>query len=313
MNQLLFDKKSVISREKWKINRETLERKKLKFKLRLNDNKHLSYMDIGIECFGLMLKMSGQFRKGIQNAKNIKVKELQLDFDNLPVEFDNYKILHLTDLHIDTIVGFEDFIIDKVKNLSYDVCFWTGDYRKYTSGSYKQVIPPLKKILEHINAKDGTIGLLGNHDTWKMVDDLEDIGLEMLVNESIKIVRDKSEILITGTDDPHYFPSIYHKQALETGDYPFKIALIHSPEMYAEASKNTYNLYLCGHTHAGQVCLPNGYAPLKNLKKGKQFHRGLWKYESMVGYTSPGCGVSGLPVRYNTQGEVTLITLKKAS
>ncbi|UZR96062.1 metallophosphoesterase [Chondrinema litorale] len=311
MNQLSFSKKSVIIREKWRINREQLEKNKLKYKLKWTDNKYLSYIDVAIECFGLWLKLTGQYKKGIENAEQINVKELELKFKNLPDAFHNYKILHLTDLHIDTIPGFEEIIIKKIKKLNYDVCFWTGDYRKYTSGDYKQVKEPLHKIIKNTHASDGIFGLLGNHDTWQMVSDLEDMGIEMLINESIILEREKQNILITGTDDPHYFPSKYHEQALKTEKSLFKIALIHSPEMYEEAAANAYNLYLCGHTHAGQVCLPNGFAPLKNLKKGKRFLHGLWKYKSMLGYTSPGCGVSGLPVRFNTQGEVTLITLKK--
>lgn len=38
----------------------------------------------------------------------------------------------------------------------------------------------------------------------------------------------------------------------------FKIALIHTSELSDTASQNGYSLYLCGLTHAGQICLPGG-------------------------------------------------------
>ncbi len=42
----------------------------------------------------------------------------------------------------------------------------------------------------------------------------------------------------------------------------------------------------------------------------RRYASGLWRHGSMTGYTTTGIGVSGLPVRFNTRGEVVLITLR---
>ena len=89
----------------------------------------------------------------------------------------------------------------------------------------------------------------------------------------------------------------------------FKIALIHSPEFVDAAAENGFQLYLAGHTHGGQVCLPGGWPIITHMTRYRRYARGLWRHGEMVGYTSTGVGVSGLPVRFNTRGEVALITL----
>lgn len=300
-----------LKREAWLERRKGLEQKKSKFKLKFNDKKHLSIIDICIEIFGVILRLCGIYQQGIKNAKQIKLKQIELSFKNLPESFHNYKILHLTDLHIDTIVGLEDILVNKIKEVNCDICFWTGDYRKYTSGAYKHIFPALQKITQNTHTKDGIYAILGNHDSYKMVAPLEALGINLLINESVKVKKGEEEILITGTDDPHYYPSEHHIAALNTQKAQFKIALVHSPELFEEAANNNYNLYLCGHTHAGQICLPGGFPPIKNLKRGRDYVKGQWKYRDMMGYTSAGCGASGLPVRYNCHGEITVIQLKK--
>lgn len=40
--------------------------------------------------------------------------------------------------------------------------------------------------------------------------------------------------------------------------------------------------------------------------------RGVWKHQGMVGFTSCGAGVSGLPLRYFSHPEVTVLTLVAA-
>ena len=92
---------------------------------------------------------------------------------------------------------------------------------------------------------------------------------------------------------------------------PCKIALVHSPEVAHLAAPAGYALYLCGHTHAGQICLPGGQPIITNSALRWRHARGLWRRGDMLGYTSPGAGTSGLPVRYFTRGEVTVLTLRR--
>lgn len=264
-----------------------------------------------LDHFVILLKLFGFHEKGLQNAQSLMVNELELSFENLPSSFNNYKILHLSDLHLDTLPGIEDIIAEKIRNVNYDVCILTGDYRKDTHGRFRQVLPQLKTIVRSVRAQDGIIAILGNHDTYMIAPHLENMGMRLLINESTELVREDERIVITGTDDPYYYYTDKAVDALEEIDEDFKIALVHTTELHDVASDNNYALYLCGHTHGGQICLPGGKPLITHQFEGRHFFRGQWEHNGMIGYTNVGCGVSAIPIRYNCPGEIALITLKR--
>ena len=199
----------------------------------------------------------------------------------------------------------------KIKDLEFDICLMTGDYRRDISGSFSHILKPVQGLSKYIRAPFGTFAVLGNHDTYLMAQYEEESGIELLINESVEIIRDGQKILITGTDDPFNFFTEPAALCLETRGYDFKIALVHTSELARLASANKYDLYLCGHTHGGQICLQEGMPLISHQFEGKQYNHGLWKIDSMTGYTSKGAGVSGIPVRFNCPAEITVINLLK--
>lgn len=311
MNRFLHDpEKRKFRRVVWAATRSVLETSN--YKRKRSGRKSKSRWDLFkrlLHIFSFLLKLTGYYAKGYGNAKTICVNHIKLEFEHLPAAFDGYKILHLSDLHLDSIPGFSNIIIGKIADLKYDLCVMTGDYRMDTSGSFSRIIKPFAILSRRINAKDGTYAVLGNHDTYLMAEYEDKTHVELLINESVEIVKDNQKILLTGTDDPFRFFTEQAQLALETKGYDFKIALVHTSELYDVAANNQYSLYLCGHTHGGQICLENGKALISHQFEGKEFVSGLWKYKSMTGHTSPGVGVSGIPVRFNTMGEVTVIEL----
>jgi predicted MPP superfamily phosphohydrolase len=192
-----------------------------------------------------------------------------------------------------------------------DLSVWTGDYRWRVHGEHLQVRPAVARIAGAISATDGHYATLGNHDPVAMADLLESLGLRVLANETISIRRGSASLHITGLDDVHYFYSDMAATALASAPAGFKIALVHSPEAAPLAADAGYALYLCGHTHGGQVCLPGGLPILTNSALHWRHARGLWRRGRMIGYTSNGAGTSGLPVRFFSRGEVTLLTLRR--
>ena len=56
------------------------------------------------------------------------------------------------------------------------------------------------------------------------------------------------------------------------------IVLAHSPEIIAEAGKLAVALYLCGHTHGGQICLPGGFPVIANASCGYHYLKGPGNY-----------------------------------
>ncbi len=264
-----------------------------------------------IRVFEVLLKLTPCFKKGYENAKKIVLNKVDLFYDDLPEEFEGYTILHMTDLHLDSLPKMDEKICEKIKTLKVDLCVLTGDYREGTKGSFKNILEPLHQIVSSIRQKDGIMAVLGNHDTCNMVEPFEKAGITMLINETIDIDRGNSRISVTGLDDPYYYYTEQSLRALEKSPEGFKIVLVHSPSMFDLASKNGYSLYLTGHTHGGQICLPGGIPVVRHLRHGRKYYRGVWHYEKMTGYTGQGVGVVGIPVRFNTQSEITLLRLRQ--
>jgi len=294
-------------RQIWAANRFRMEVDNMKTKRYGNKKPHRWYeLLFMMKSFKLMLHFLRIYKRGKLNAEDIKLSENTLYFQELPKSFEGFTILHLSDLHLDGMEGLEDRILAILNGRKVDLCVLTGDYRTELHGLYKNIIEKLRYLIDNIESRQGFIGILGNHDSCHMVNPLEQIGIHMLINGSCLIKRGDDHIQIIGTDDVHYYYTDQALHSLEHADDNFSIILVHSPELYNMAAQMGVDLYLCGHTHAGQICLPGGIAIIKHLNRGRRFYRGYWRYLRMQGFTSAGTGTSGIPVRFNTRGEIVI-------
>jgi predicted MPP superfamily phosphohydrolase len=254
----------------------------------------------------------GLYWRGLRNALKPQVRCVKLAFRDLPKAFDGFRILHLADLHIDGMDGLTEVVAEIVSECEVDLCVMTGDYRFETHGSCAAVYPRIQKILSEIRAEFGVLAILGNHDAAEMAFEFEKYGVRMLVNEGMELRRQGQSLWIAGVDDPHEYECDDLPLALE--DVPldeFKVLLAHTPEMYKEASHSGVDLYLSGHTHAGQIALPFIGAPIQNADCPREFVHGHWQYREMQGYTSAGVGCSMLPVRFNCPPEIVIVELTR--
>ena len=300
------------NRSYWQALRRTLENKPVKKGL-------FQGHGIGIDTLSKLtaagLKSTPVYAQGYKNAAFPKVVRRTLTVDNLPAAFDGYTILHITDLHLDSIPGLAKRAATLVRQLfektAIDACMLTGDYiDRHACLRFESIMAPMAALCSAMTPKDGIFAVLGNHDTWKMVAPFQAMGIRMLINETRLIRRGEATLALTGLDDPSDYYTPRGVRALERVDAEFKIALIHSPELYKEAEKNGFNLYLTGHTHGGQISLPGGRPVVLPLKKGRQFYKGVWQYKTMTGYTGQGLGTVSIPIRFNTFSEIALIELR---
>lgn len=257
-----------------------------------------------------LIKIFGLYDKGKKNALDVQLIKKDFYFSRLPKEFDGYRILFLTDLHLDGLEGLTERLIDLVSNTDVDLCLVGGDLRMKLYGPIAPSVRELRKVASHVKAASGILGVLGNHDCIEMIPDMEEAGVIMLVNEAWPIERGQGRIWVAGVDDPHYYKLDDASCACrDIPDKEFTILLAHSPEAYKRASYEKTDLYLCGHTHGGQICLVKKRPIISNSRAPRQTAVGKWRYKDMIGYTSSGVGASSIPVRFNCPGEVSLITL----
>lgn len=256
------------------------------------------------------LKITGIYWRGHRNALAVRVNRQELPCAELPEALDGFRLLHISDTHIDGNPELIRILIRLIEPLEYDICVITGDFREGTFEDYETPTGRMVELRRHI--KTETFAVLGNHDCIEMVPILEAGGIRMLLNEHAEIEHRGEKIRIVGVDDPHYYETDNLDKALEgVPEEDFKILLAHSPEICRKAAFAGVNLYLCGHTHAGQICLPGGRPLLTNSKCPKGCHSGVWHFEEMTGYTSRGAGTSSVNVRFNCPPEITVHTLRR--
>jgi len=297
----------------WALNRFRMETENRKSRRYGGKGPHHWYaLLFMMRTLEVLLKLTRQYERGLRNAWDIALRRIEVPLPRLPAAFDGFTVLHLSDLHLDGMPGLEEAILERVGGQEFDLCVLTGDYRTELHGPIRPTMDRLQPLVSGLRCRHGVIGVLGNHDDCHMIAPMEAMGIRMLVNESVRLTRGEDVLQVVGTDDVHYYFTDQAVHALEAARAPFTIALVHSPEVFDIAAALGVDLYLCGHTHAGQVCLPGGRPVIKHLSRGRRFYRGTWKHRDMVGVTNAGVGTSGVPVRFNTRGEVLVLTLRCA-
>jgi uncharacterized protein len=265
-----------------------------------------------LDIFGLALRLTPLQAWGRRNALDLKRVEIEVVLQGLPPSFEGYRILQISDTHLDILPELVGAARRVLAGLEVDLLALTGDVHGAPSAPIATSVDLLMQALQDVRVRGPRLAVLGNHDSVEMANLLEQEGFDVLVNRSRVLERGGERLRITGLDDVHSFYTEAAPTALKDHDGECRIALVHSAEMADFADEAGYALYLAGHTHAGQICLPGGKPVIKQLTRCRHAAVGLWRQGRMTGYTSAGLGVSEPPVRFNCRGEVTIFTLRRA-
>ena len=268
--------------------------------------KHL----LGAAAIQAAARACGLYHKGYKQFITPRVVDHEVFLPDLPTPLDGVTILHLSDLHADLDPGFIPAVIPLLDGLSYDLAVFTGDFRNHMAGTVAPAIACVTALLHHVRAP--AFAVLGNHDTLTMVPPFEAAGLRFLLNEHIVWTRGNASLVLAGVDDARDFDT--YDLACAFAGAPTgvpRVLLSHAPALYRLAPAYGVDLMLAGHTHGGQICLPGGRMVLTGERSPRRFLRGAWSYGATQGYTSPGTGASGVPLRFNCPAEITRHILRQ--
>jgi uncharacterized protein len=251
------------------------------------------------------------------STRRLRLKEIELELARLPAGLEGYRILHLTDPHFDGVDGLGEALCQLLEGVAVDLCAITGDFRFAGKGRFVEtsILGDIERLQEAVSARDGFVATLGNHDPHDLVPPLEAAGLRFLVNESVTVERAGASLRIAGTDDVfHFYTEAAHRalRPIPSDGRSFGLVLVHTPCLVEAAAQAGYGLYLAGHTHAGQICLPGGRPLITTLRRNRDYARGLWRHGALAGHTGPGIGASGVPIRLFCPGEATILTLRQS-
>jgi predicted MPP superfamily phosphohydrolase len=93
----------------------------------------------------------------------------------LPAKFDGFTLLHLSDMHADLNRSAMARLAELLPDLSYDVCVITGDFRGPTFGPFNVALEGLARVRALIKAP--VFAVLGNHDTIRMVPEIDTVSI----------------------------------------------------------------------------------------------------------------------------------------
>ena len=191
-----------------------------------------------------------------------------------------------------------------------DLILLGGDFVSLRRRDVEQLREPLAAL----SAPSGVFAVLGNHD--HSVDAalvrsvLAESGIHLLENRSHRLGPPFSNTLVVGLDDHMAGRPDASQAAWDAG--AATILLVHQPSGILDAVNRPFDLALAGHTHAGQIVLPGGLAPVTPYGALSRIYR-VGRHaigHGQVLLVSRGVGNSGIPFRYGAPSEVVICTLR---
>ena len=258
----------------------------------------------------------------IYDYNEVSVRTVEYQKENLADVLNGFKIVFISDIQADhyTDKGRIDNFINLINELKPDLVLIAGDL--ITTGP--NYIGLSGKGVGAIKSKYGVYSCVGDHDNWAYRNDykrsvaevrtsLMHNNVEMVDNGERMINVDGAEIGVTFITNTYVGKvPVRMLDSLSsncTGD--LKIFLTHQPRpiLIEAAQKNHFDLYLCGHTHGGQLSFIFPFIQLTPTMIETKYVRGDFWFGDMLMIVTRGLGMSLAPVRYNSTPEITLIKI----
>lgn len=209
-----------------------------------------------------------------------------------------------SDLHLGAILGgdYSAELARRLQEAQPDLIVLGGDLIDgdlqfvKRDGSYEN--------LTALRAPLGVYAVYGNHDYIG-----EDLQAEAALFPNIRFLKDETirvadGLELTGLDDYAYGKKAQPPQIAREADV-FRLLVDHEPWRVLAAAEAGYDLYLAGHTHAGQF-FPNRLL----TKKLYALDYGSKRFGAMLAVVSNGYGFWGAPVRIGPAPEIVLLRLR---
>ena len=253
---------------------------------------------------------------GVHQAMRIPpLKDIEIGIPELPVQFDGYTILQLTDLHISRLfpASWARAVVDRSNKLGVDLIAITGDLIDGSLDARRADIEPLRDL----KAPDGVYVISGNHEyifgysTWMA--HFAALGLLSLENRHIVLDRDDGKLVLAGITDRASrhtgSPARDLAAVLEGAPKGVPVILLdHQPSDARYAAALGVALQLSGHTHGGLILGIDRLAARANAG----YVSGRYDVDGMTLYVNNGTALwPGFALRLGRPSELTRITLRK--
>ncbi len=268
----------------------------------------------------------------VVSARSLVIKNVELEFPNLPQNYDGLKLMQISDIHLGNFLHSEKLLMkvqSETKKINPDIILFTGDL----VNNFSNELVGWDKIFKRITQSKECFSILGNHDygnytSWKseaeksknfnqIVSGNETFGFRLLNNEHVKLKSKTDSIYIVGVENWGHppFPQYANIEKAMAGipSTAFKILMTHDPAHWQEVIKyrGDIGLTLSGHTHGMQWGIIRAGMSFSLSYLTRHNWGGLYKFNDSYLYVNTGLGTVGIPYRINMPAEITVLTLKR--
>lgn len=243
---------------------------------------------------------------------------VQLPVPNLPRALEGLRILHVTDFHFHRVWKSPcDELLRRIATDPPDLLLSSGDYVE-DKRDFRPALPMVLRLLKGFRAKLGVFGILGNHDRHWMEPPLrkrqKQLDLIDGARREIRLGDGKTVIEIIGLPGVHRneLSDAFVQSIPRRGEESLRIVLSHFPDHLPRVQYRLEpDLFLAGHTHGGQVCLPGGYPILRHDSSPRRLCTGIHWVDRTWMVVNRGFGFSGMQVRLFCPAEVLELRLTR--
>ena len=225
------------------------------------------------------------------------------------------RIVQISDLHCDASPGLEEDLPAIVERQNPHLIVFTGDAVNAPLG-----LPRFQRTMESLLRLAPVVGVKGNWDRIYFRDPDRFDGTEVRAPDGGSALVEDLGVRVAGV--AHDNDDAVDRALDEALPGEFVVLLSHAPHLVPALDARRRrgdplpDLYLCGHTHGGQVRLP-GYGALITLsREGKRFEAGRYDLPGGVPmYVNRGIGMSGGAsprVRFLCRPEITVFEVAPA-
>jgi hypothetical protein len=260
---------------------------------------------------GILLLYAGGYVWGaLVEAHWVETTRTEIAVRDAVLGHDRFRIVHLSDLHLEEIGRRERAVVEAVREAKPHLILLTGDYMNHRGAG-----AALREFAGALRAEYGVVAAEGNWDPKFITADLfRREGVEFLVDDTKVFEREGKRLRVAALGIE---PMKRLRELLpEKDDGTPTIFLHHKPdavdELRARLPGQRVDLFLCGHTHGGQVCVPFWGAVITLGKYHKKYERGRYDVDGVAMYVHRGVGMEGgaAPrVRFLARPEVAVIDL----
>ena len=249
----------------------------------------------------------------VQQTNTLRTTHFTWQSSRVPQEFTGFRIVQISDLHSRRFGRGQARLVRAIEDAQPDLIVITGDL----IDEHARSLDPIRELLAGIHELAPVYFIDGNHDVRSLL--YEDM-LALFAHYGVTALQG-FYFAWHGVDisqRPHSTQLERHGATMTMGtNFESDIVLVHDPEMFPwYAAQSHSGLLLAGHTHGGQVALPNGRAIVGPFSGGLRpswfppFSSGVYVDGEATMFLSRGLGTSHLPIRAFATPEVAIIELK---